>query len=233
MRLTVTKPILIKNFREPNGVAEQASCQEGTILLLAAESYWETLVPLLFIARHPAPDIGPGVCYGRSDVPLAAGWVHFADDFSQKLQHCDVRRLYASPLARCRIPAEYVAAQCGIPLDFDERLMELNFGTWEGLSWNDVPREQIDQWAMDLLGFSPPRGENGRALCERVKAFYADLPPYESCAVLSHGGPLRVLQSIGEGKEPDLTRPAPPLGKILRFTDKMQPAITKPPVPIR
>ncbi|MBB3883758.1 histidine phosphatase family protein [Acetobacter oeni] len=182
------------------------------------------------IARHPSVTVRPGICYGHLDVPLAEKWEDFAARLIRALRQTGVTRLYASPLSRCRIPAEYSAAIAGISVCLDPRLAELDFGTWEGQLWNDMPRAELDRWAADLMDFAPPEGESGRVLCERVTAFHADLPSEETCAILSHGGPLRVLQSLVEGRAPDLSRPALPSGEILTFSPVTQPEAAEQPV---
>lgn len=175
------------------------------------------------IARHPPVSVPPGMCYGRLDVLPAAGWEDFAARLGEALHRTGVTRLYASPLARCRLPAEYLAETARISVCFDIRLAELDFGAWEGRRWSDIPRGELDRWAVDLLDFAPSDGETGRALCERVTAFHAGLPSDGACAVLSHGGPLRVLRALVEGRQPDLAQPAPALGEILTFRNATRP----------
>jgi len=57
-----------------------------------------------------------------------------------------------------------------VPSNFDSRLAEASFGTWEGSAWNYVVRndrsayrEWVSEWAMA----SPPQGELAE-LCKRV-----------------------------------------------------------------
>lgn len=44
----------------------------------------------------------------------------------------ELRRVVSSPLSRCRKLAQYIATAAELPLHFDERLAEMDFGAWEG-----------------------------------------------------------------------------------------------------
>lgn len=161
--------------------------------------------------RHPRPLVAAGVCYGRLDVAGdAAGLLAIMaalGDFRGVIR--------CSPARRCRIVAEGLEAAWGKRARFDARLQELDFGAWEGMAWDDVPRAALDAWAADLVGFAPPGGESGSALIRRVSAFY-DALAYETedCVVISHGGPLRVLRALIEGRKVHLADPPPPVGSV-------------------
>ncbi len=73
----------------------------------------------------------------------------------------------------------------------------------------------LDAWARDPLGFAAPGGETGAALLSRVRAVAADLRSAPGpVAVVSHGGPLRLLGPLLRGEAPDLFRQAPALGSV-------------------
>jgi alpha-ribazole phosphatase len=121
-------------------------------------------------------------------------------------------RVWSSPLTRCRRLAEALTPH---PI-LDDRLLELSFGDWEGVLWDDVPRADLDRWALDLYGFAAPGGETGASLIARVTAFWRDLGE-GSHIVVSHGGPLRVLIALAEGRPVDLANSAPRLGSVTVF----------------
>ena len=163
------------------------------------------------LVRHPRPLVPAGVCYGRLDVGGdEAGLPAIME------QLCDFRgRIWSSPARRCRIVARALEHAWGVRARFDARLQELDFGAWEGMAWDDVPRAALDAWAADLMGFAPPGGESGAALAARVVAFYGDLvTEAEDCVVVSHGGPLRVLQALVGQRPIDLSNPPPPVGSV-------------------
>ena len=167
------------------------------------------MVALLILVRHPPADVAAGVCYGRLDLPLRdpADAARLA---ARVLAHAPAA-VWSSPSARCRLVAEAV----GAPVRVDARLLELDFGEWEGVAWDDVPRSALDAWAADPLGFAPPNGEAGAALLARVTEVAAALRAEAGrVAVVSHGGPLRLLGPLLRGEMPNLLATTPTLGSI-------------------
>lgn len=143
--------------------------------------------------RHPAVAVGPGVCYGASDVPLAPGW----EDWCARLERLcaavpgERRRWVSSPAARCRLPARRICAGAVV----DARLREMDFGEWEGVRWDAVPRAEIDHWGARLLERAPPGGEPLAAVRERAAEFVAGLRGDDAgtVAAITHGGPIRCI----------------------------------------
>ena len=164
--------------------------------------------------RHPAPLNEPGICYGRLDPPL------HPDADIERMAHDPLlagsKQVWTSPSRRCREVAERIAEVLSIPLSADPRLMELDFGEWEGKPWDDIPRAELDRWAAAPLGFRAPGGESGAELIERVASFHAGLT--QDCIVVSHGGPLRVLSALLRGQPVDLFEPPQAIGAIAEIT---------------
>ncbi len=162
-----------------------------------------------------------GRCYGRADLPLLPGWQATLPALAAALRPIHPHLIHTSPLQRCRLPAEALSQLLAVPVRTDPRLIELDFGDWDGADWDTLPGQALDQWAADPPGFAPPGGESGQALIERVAQFCHDLLHGGGCAVVvSHGGPLRLLGPMLRGEKPDLLRPAPKLGilELVNFT---------------
>jgi len=168
----------------------------------------------IVLVRHPAPLIEPGICYGRLDLPLHPD--ADVEGMARDPVLAGSVRVWTSPSRRCRELADRIADVLSIPLSADPRLMELDFGQWEGKPWNDVPRADLERWAADPLGFRAPGGESGAELLARVTDFHAGLVP--DCIVVSHGGPLRVLSAVLRGEPVDLLTPPPAIGTTLEIT---------------
>lgn len=169
----------------------------------------------LALLRHPPVVAVAGSCYGRLDLPLAPGWEGWAVAQAQHLAALAPERIWTSPARRCLSVADALAGRLGLAVTPDERLLELDFGEWEGRAWDDVPRAAIDRWAGDPLGFRPPGGESGAALIGRVAGFAQMLTDAgRPCAVISHGGPLRLLPALLRGEPVDLLAASPGLGTL-------------------
>ena len=160
---------------------------------------------MIALARHPAVAAG-GRCYGRMDLPLVDPASAAALAARLAIHGGTV---WTSPARRCREVAEAIG-----PHVVDDRLQELDFGEWEGVAWDDVPRASLDVWAADPWGFAPPGGESGAALAARVTAFARALTPGDH-VVVTHGGPLKVLAAVLAGRAVDLLTPPPAPGSIL------------------
>jgi alpha-ribazole phosphatase len=147
----------------------------------------------LFLIRHPRPAIPPGICYGASDVPLAEPAAASAARLAPQLPAG--ARVISSPLRRCLDLARCLAPELASEVSVDYRLAEMNFGDWEGRSWDDIPRTEIDAWAADPVRFTPPGGESARALLNRALAFVDDLTGEgdDDAIVVTHGGVIRAL----------------------------------------
>jgi alpha-ribazole phosphatase len=148
----------------------------------------------MILVRHTSVAALPGLCYGRTDVPLAST---FAEDAAKVRAALGVvpRLAFASPSIRCRQLAEVLGAPA---VRVDPRLMELDFGAWENRRWDDLPRAEVDAWANDFVETAPPGGETFRALAERVASFRREHEATDG-VVITHGGVIRAWLCQVEG----------------------------------
>ena len=126
----------------------------------------------LILVRHTRPLVPEGVCYGATDLDLAPAFVDEAARVIATLPRAE--RIVTSPLSRCRRLAERIGLAQALAPVVDERLREMDFGDWEGVPWEDIPRPELDAWAADFLHARPHGGENVHALRERARAAIAD-----------------------------------------------------------
>lgn len=128
----------------------------------------------------------------------------------------------ASPLGRARETMEVIRASLDLPptaYRIDDRLQELSFGHWEGLTWREVRAREANQAtirARDKWTFVPPGGESYAMLAERVGPALEELK--RDTVIVSHGGVARVLLHLLGGVPPHLASGADIWqGKILMF----------------
>jgi alpha-ribazole phosphatase len=150
----------------------------------------------VYLIRHTRPDISPGICYGRLDVDLPAGFEQEADAIRSRLPL--LGHIVTSEAKRCRRLAAHLASGGGPPLIVDDRLRELDFGRWEGQSWDDIPRAQTDAWSKDVWNHAAPEGETYATLYERVRGAWEAclLLEDDQLVIVGHAGPLRALITI-------------------------------------
>jgi alpha-ribazole phosphatase len=167
------------------------------------------------LVRHPAPLIAPGICYGRLDIPLSREGAAAIADVVAQLADFAVDSVWSSPAQRCVALANAIAGSRGLPWRDDARLLELNFGEWEGLAWDSVPREALDQWSAGPLEFAPPGGERGADLIARVRSYRDELVSQaQDCIVVTHGGPMKLLAALLRGSEVDLLAQTAAFGSV-------------------
>ena len=152
----------------------------------------------LHLIRHPRTEAAADVCYGSSDVaPLQA---ELDACLRALLADAALPRglpIYSSPLQRCASLARRLAESWGAAAPvLDERLAEMHFGAWELRPWGEIPRREVDDWAADMAGYRPGRGETVLEMARRVLAFRDDVAVRgEDACVICHAGTIRLLMA--------------------------------------
>jgi alpha-ribazole phosphatase len=155
----------------------------------------------LILLRHGRPAGGEGICYGRSDLPCGPDHDGLAADLAARLPA--LASIATSPLVRCRQLAEAIAAAQGLPLALDPDLVEIDFGRWEGVAWDAVPRHELDLWARDLIDARPHGGESVRMLlarAERALARWREAAP--PVLLVTHAGFIRAALALAGDPDP-------------------------------
>jgi alpha-ribazole phosphatase len=137
------------------------------------------------------------------DVGLADGFAAEAETVRRALPW-EPEEIWTSPLTRCRMLAERLATG-RIAMREDERLMELNFGEWEGRRWETFRGPESEAWASDPWGRRPPGGETGLELWARVASVRREVlarATERRVAVVTHAGVIRVWRALAAGGSP-------------------------------
>ena len=93
----------------------------------------------LLLARHGETDWNRELrIQGSSDIELNELGRQQAQFLAQELTDVDLDAIYSSDLSRARATAAAVAATHGLEVTLDPRLRERSFGSWEGLTREDV-----------------------------------------------------------------------------------------------
>ena len=168
---------------------EAAAVPETEIHRRASVVPVETTV---LLARHGETDWNlERRVQGHIDTPLnETGWAQ-AESLADELAGEQLDAVYASDLARARETAGVVAARHGLPVVTVRELREKDFGTWEGLTDEDVfsrfPEARNGPWG---------DAETSEELAGRVLAALHDIAgrhPGGRVLVVTHGGPLRAV----------------------------------------
>jgi broad specificity phosphatase PhoE len=162
--------------------------------------------PILYFARHGETDWNrERRLQGQHDIPLNALGRVQASRCGELLRGLLDRGgrpaaqydYVSSPLGRARETMELMRATLGLALDgyhVDDRLAEIAFGEWEGLTYDDVlarDKDVVARRESDKWGFRPPGGECYAQVTARVGAWCRTVE--KDTVVAAHGGTARAL----------------------------------------
>ncbi len=154
----------------------------------------------IVLIRHTRPDVADNTCYGITDLTLADSFDAEAGDVIAGLDGGDV--LVTSPLQRCTQLAEKIGDAFNLRPNIDQRVREMDFGTWEGLAWSELPRNELDQWAQNFLHARPHGGDSVAMLRERTLAALAEYHERrQRFIIVTHSGVFKAALSDGDTAE--------------------------------
>ncbi|MFY4773592.1 histidine phosphatase family protein [Metabacillus sp. RGM 3146] len=108
--------------------------------------------------------------------------------------------LFSSDLKRCEETAAILFP--GYHLTFIPEFREMNFGDWEGRTYEELKEDLTYlKWLDDPAAAKPPNGESMVEFSLRVKHAWslikkAVLPENQRIVIITHGGPIRQLLSM-------------------------------------
>lgn len=156
---------------------------------------------LISLIRHTTVLLdGNKTCYGQTDVDVSSNFLSEAEVLRRSVQHLTPDAVFSSPLKRARKLADYVGFA---PIIEDDRLMELNFGTFELTDWeSSLSNIDVDAFFEYHIEHPFPEGESLRQQVERVKEFCEEKKAigYKHIMVFCHGGVINCIKSIVYGR---------------------------------
>jgi len=132
------------------------------------------------LLRH-GETIGGARFRGSIDDPLnQTGW----DQMWSGVEERRWDHIISSPLVRCADFADSFAAKNSISIEYDERIKEMHFGSWEGRT------------ADDPLQNTPPQAEKLLDFQARVLSAWHDVVAQhrdQHTLLVTHGGVIRII----------------------------------------
>ena len=152
----------------------------------------------LILVRHAESEI-QGCYLGRLDPPLSVQGRVQAAALAGRMAGESLAAVYSSSLKRALTTAQTIAAAHGLEVSAIADLAELDFGDWDGLTYQEIAEvapQRFNRWLADPAEVRPPNGETLLEMSQRVMEAINGIiaaHPGETVAVVTHGGPARVI----------------------------------------
>lgn len=136
---------------------------------------------------------------GHTDIPLDERGHRQAEAIAERLTGMEIDAVYASPLQRALMTGEHIASRNRCPLIEEPRLIERNFGEWEGLRMEEVEREQPEKWRQWIEAPTRceiPKCETLESVLERSLVCAEQIIKRHSgknVVIVSHANPVKLL----------------------------------------
>lgn len=158
----------------------------------------------LWLLRHAAVALAPGLCYGVSDVPADPALTQEAAENAAAFLPSDLP-VWTSALGRTRqlgAALQTLRPDLGAPVA-DARLNEMHFGRWELQPWNAVPRSAFDEWMADFPHHRFGGVESTQLVIQRVGAALRELidSGVEEAVWITHAGVIRAVAYLAANGE--------------------------------
>ncbi|MCU4535645.1 histidine phosphatase family protein [Acinetobacter bereziniae] len=135
--------------------------------------------------------------------------------------------VFSSPLKRCAQFAQSFSQQVRIPLMQDQRLQEIHFGDWEGISvqqiYTDSPELLANFWQYPTR-FTPPNAEKYLDFQSRINQALYSIQQHmlasnsQTALVVTHGGVIKLLKCMAlQQSLDDILKMTADLGQLNRF----------------
>jgi len=142
---------------------------------------------------------GRGRYQGQTDVPLSEEGLMQAELLAENFNYGHPTAIYSSDLARAKKTADKIADKFGLTVILEPAFREINFGEWEGLSYEEIGRRWPEEYSKFFRATDEvkiPGGETVGELQARAVAALNRLVlrhDGEEFAIVAHGGVLRAI----------------------------------------
>ena len=157
----------------------------------------------IYVIRHGETEANKqGILQGSSDFPLNENGIKLAQITGEKMKNIKFDACFSSPQVRAAKTAEIILEKSGnnIPIQYDDRIKEINMGDFEGKC---IRPENLEVPLLKIIIFKQNAflsrrfkgGENARDVCARTQNFLNELitKDYESVLVSTHGCASRAM----------------------------------------
>ncbi len=153
-----------------------------------------------YVTRHGQTEWNlVGRAQGHLNSPLTDLGKRQAAKLGERLKDAKIDVAYCSTTGRTLQTSQIVLADRAIEIVQRDQLRELNFGDWEGKSWQEIEQlnpEQLYNLWKDPANYQPDNGEKILELVDRITAEFERIGEKhkgETVFVTVHGGVVKAL----------------------------------------
>ncbi|MDY6431023.1 MAG: histidine phosphatase family protein [Bacilli bacterium] len=153
----------------------------------------------IYILRHGETTLNAkGVMQGRLDEPLNDRGRELALITGRALKGIHFDYAISSPLSRARETAQIILkeSQNILPIDIDERIIEIDFGDLEGKKITEMGEDGLKFYFEPLKFKGFPNGETVLEVCKRTQEFLKELiakDDNKTYLISTHGCAMRAM----------------------------------------
>jgi len=164
----------------------------------------------LYLVRHGETELNKEFRFiGRTDVGLSESGISQAKSVAEHLSEKKIKAVYSSDMLRAVQTAEIITEPFGLNVKLLEGLREIDFGSWEGLTYYEIEEmdgDHLAAWIEDPMNINIPKGETWEHFESRVLEAVNRIIKEEKdgeVIIVSHGGPIKLLVSHYYGRDPE------------------------------
>lgn len=162
------------------------------IALRHPETIWENMV------KNPEDPDQKKRLLGATDIPLSANGILCAERVAIEMERYKPDRIVASSLIRARQLAEKISEQTKLPIAYDDRFREIDFGLCEGITFGEMRRQfptVYNQYIGQESDIDFPNGESFITFEQRVLSGLRDViaAGKGTTVIVTHGGATRMI----------------------------------------
>jgi Fructose-2,6-bisphosphatase len=166
------------------------------------------MVLTVLLTRHGHTDRSEPEQYLGAHLPadLTARGRRDARALARRLATVPIDRVLSSPATRAMETAHIVVRGRDLVVEADDRLMELDYGAWEGHTLDEIKSlfpGQYEQYERDPATFDVGGAESGREVAARLQPVIDELLAWaevrddeETCLMVGHSSTNRILLAI-------------------------------------
>lgn len=167
----------------------------------------------IYLVRHGETEWNrKGLLQGQLNSSLTAEGILKTEAFRPEITALNPDAVYSSHQERAQMTAEILTADLNCEIIVDSDLSEMNFGVFQGHSWEYIENEMpglYEEYREDNPDFAVPEGESHNQFHNRVTGALqriAETNPGRRVLIVSHGGTINKMLCYAEGLSPSGNR---------------------------